>query len=374
MELMRSFYKTSSLARNGIFLLVSMFVLLVAGAVFIPSFKYDDNSEQVYTLKGVNFKYNDAPFVSHFFNSIKANDGYLCIGTSETSPIDGGNYYDFLNNDPDLDMKFSLSAGAGRTCGTYIPVFLEHKEEVKGLKIIYLINPVYWGSNVSKVRKDYWSRYSNYGLAASVDLTEAEETKYYTPVNDYFDALNIAEKAAYTLEYWIRNARRHYFNDLTFLLKPEKYKTQQNYFPATKRALDTYPHFGEIDVQKIDTVKNIAHDFHNPEWFKSIDLNENHRYNELSSFIDLCNDLGIEATFIVGNYNERFIKHYDPGSLSPYVEVTQKVKAMLNEKGADYIDATDLSNVPGAFRDHQHHSNYGAYLIYRKIKNHIIHE
>ena len=55
--------------------------------------------------------------------------------------------------------------------------------------------------------------------------------------------------------------------------------------------------------------------FTNKSWFKPIDKASNYRYEELTSFIKLCESLGIKATFIVGPYNERFITQYDPKSL-----------------------------------------------------------
>lgn len=373
MKLMYAFYKTSSLARNGIFLLVSAVVLLIAGVLFIPKFKWEQTSKQVYSMPGINLKYDDSPFVSHFLKSIKANSGYLILGTSESSSLEDGNYYDYLNADTSIKPSFSVLAGAGRTCGLYIPVFLKHKEEVKGLKIIYLVNPVYWGSNLSKVNKEYWSRYSNYGYSSSIQLSE-EESFFYQPVEVYYNKLNPFEKVTYTMEYWIRGARERYFNHLTYMLNPKKYEEEISYINKGSHKLSDYPLFGQIETEKIDTTLGHVYKFHNPEWFNSIDLNEDYRYQELSTFIDLCQYLQIDATFIVGPYNERFIKHYDGGSLSPYVDVTKKLKAMLEEKNADYIDVVDISNKPGAFIDHQHHSSYGGYLLYEKIKQHLKNE
>ncbi len=368
MKLMHTFYKTSSLARNGIFLLVSVVVLL--GVLFIPDFKWKETSRQVYSIPGINLKYDDEPFVSHFFKSIKANDGYLILGTSESSSLKGGNYYDYLNSDIEVRESFSVLAGAGRTGGLYIPLFINHKKEVKGLRVIYLINPVYWGSNLSQVNKEYWSRYSNYGYSSGIELSEKEKA-FYQPVQEYYDKINLFEKATYTIEYWIRNVREPYFNHLTFLLNPKKYEERITYVKKGAKDLSAYPLFGQIDTEEIDTSRSHAFNFHNPDWFKSVDLKGDYRYEELSAFVDLCQYLDIQATFILGPYNERFIKHYDVGSLSPYVDVTQKLKTMLEEKGADYIDATDISQAPGAFIDHQHHSSYGGYLLYQKIKQHL---
>ena len=45
---------------------------------------------------------------------------------------------------------------------------------------------------------------------------------------------------------------------------------------------------------------------------------------------------------------------------------------VLDEEGANYIDCTDLSTVPGVFEDWQHHTSYGAYLMYQKIKSYVL--
>lgn len=371
MNWIRDFYKTSALASNGIFLLVALVVLLVLGQLFTPKFKSSPVNKQLYTVKGTHLKYNDEPYVSDFFNSIRKNDGYLIMGTSETTNIPDGNYFDFLNADSTIKEQFSVLGGAGRTCGIYIPVFLANKEYVRGLKIIYYINPGYWGHNLSTVQKAYWGRYSNYGLAKDVELTNEQLVKYYEPVQGYFDKLNFFEKQAFGLEYQLRSLKYMYFNDLRLKLFPEEYERELVFVPARKSDLNEFRNFGQIDVEQIDTIINTKYSFHNPEWFASIDLKADYRYKELSAFVDLCTDLGIEATFVVGPYNERFIKDYAPGSLSPYIDVTDNIKTLLEEKGIDYVDASIISNEPGIFRDVAHHSSYGAYLIYQQIKEHL---
>ena len=159
---MNQFYKTSVLAKYGRFIGVSLVVLLVVSKWVIPEFKAESAQKQIYTLKGTHTKYNDPEF-AHFIESIKQNNGYLCLGTSESTELVGGNYYYFLSRDQDLP-QFSMLSGAGRTCGIYAPLFLHNKALVKGMKLIYIINPVYWRNDLSRVNKPYWKRYSNYGL------------------------------------------------------------------------------------------------------------------------------------------------------------------------------------------------------------------
>ena len=99
-------------------------------------------------------------------------------------------------------------------------------------------------------------------------------------------------------------------------------------------------------------------------------MNETDTYRdmELTSFIQLCKKLGIKATFVIGPYNERFIQQYNPESLAGHQRVVQKIKQLLIDQNVNYIDATELSPVAGAFVDHQHYSSYGAYRIYQIMK------
>ena len=371
MQFIKKTYKTSSLSRNGVFILISLLVMFLLGSILIPSVSGDIGDEQLFTLDGENIKYNDNEQVSQFLESIKFNNGYLCLGTSESSILDDGNYYDFLNNDPGLSPRFSILYGAGRTCGIHIPMLLNNKELVSSLKLIYFINPVYWREDLCEVQKVYWNRYTNYGMCKRISLSEQEHEKYFKEVDAYFEKLNPIEKTILSSEYWLRRVRKSYFQDLIYLLNPENLANQLQVIDNDKIDLSSFNTFGKIDAEKIDTVWNIRYDFKNKEWFKPINEGVNYRYKELVSFINLCKDLKIQATYLVGPYNERFITHFDAKSLDAYKKTVLKIKEVLAREKTSFIDASDISNVPGAFIDHQHHSSYGAYLIYKKIKSYI---
>jgi hypothetical protein len=153
MKLINDIYKTKNLAEYGRFISFCLIALIVIGPFVIPKFT-PNSSKQLLSINGNHLKYDDKAIVSDFFNSIKSNDGYLFLGTSESTSIKfGGNYYNFLNDDPGLKVKFTILAGAGRTCGKYIPIFLNHKEDVKSLKIFYYINPVYWREDLCNPNK-----------------------------------------------------------------------------------------------------------------------------------------------------------------------------------------------------------------------------
>ena len=113
------------------------------------------------------------------------------MGTSESSDLEGGNYYNFLNADTMLHSRFSILAGAGRTCGIYIPLLLQHRDEVDSMQIIYLINPAYWRTDLCEVNMEYWNRYTNNAMIHHLKLTENENQEYFKPVQAYLTKLNL---------------------------------------------------------------------------------------------------------------------------------------------------------------------------------------
>lgn len=369
MNFIQSFYKTKNLANNGIFISISLVVLMLIG-IFIPNTQPRKFSTQIYTLNGFNTKYNDKSEVSDFLLSIKNNNGFLVLGTSETTSINGGNYYDFLNHDKDIPgKKFSVLAGAGRTCGIYIPLLLHHRNELDSLQLIYFINPVYWRENLCKVDLGYWNRYSNYKMANNLDLSQQELNDFFGPVQAYNDKLNLSSKTLSYLEKSLRSFRKNYFNDLRYYLFPKQYKAQFNFMSKSKIDYTKDLKYGKIDYELIDSNWNISKAFSNKEWFKPINKSENYRYEELTSFVKLCKELGIKATYVVGPYNELFIRNYAPEDLAAHEQTAQNIKQILLSHDANFIDATDISTATGSFIDHQHHSSYGAYLIYQKLKS-----
>ena len=207
-------------------------------------------------------------------------------------------------------------------------------------------------------------------MAKSLNLTDKEKETYFKPVQAYFNKLSVLEKAFFNFDYWSRNKRQAYYQNLRYLLMPEEFGKSHAYIKKNKIGLEKYPKRGKVDYEKMDTVWNVLKTFKHNESVEPINKNENYRYKELRAFIRLCRDLNIQATFVVGPYNERFMQS-QPQNLEDYKNVTINVKALLEAENASFIDATDISGTAGAFKDYQHHSSYGAYLIYNKIKNYL---
>ncbi|MBU0489283.1 MAG: hypothetical protein KKA07_04365 [Bacteroidetes bacterium] len=364
-------YRTSNLSKYGLFLFVVLLVFVVAGPLLIPRFHGKISNQQIANINGNHFKYNDEPQVSQFLQSIKSHNGYLVLGTSESGDIASGNYYNFLNNDTDITPRFSVLSGAGRTCGMHIPMFLNHRDESRGLKVIYLINPAYWRANLCVTNKEYLTRYLNYNMCRNMTLSDEERAQFSFPIDAFSERLNIFERLLLSIDYGFRNLRKCYFQDLRYHLNPRLYDNKFNYIPDDKVSLTNYEKFGEINTDEIDTVWNMIYSYTHQGWFRPVNETNENRTSELRAFIAVCKALGIKCTFILGPYNERFINNYSPEALAGYQRLAQNTKELLITEDVDYIDANDISAAPGAFVDHQHHSSYGAYLLYLKIKEHI---
>ena len=104
----------------------------------------------------------------------------------------------------------------------------------------------------------------------------------------------------------------------------------------------------------------------------AVDTAASYRYDELRAMISVCKEHGVDITFVVGPYNKIVFEKLSPEEVPLLGEVCRQIIDICRQENVPYIDATDISSVPGAFQDCQHHSSYGAYLIYLKIKNYVL--
>lgn len=370
MKLLRNIYKTRALSEYGIFIFASLLLLLILGNIFIPEYEVQGVDTQLLKIKGKHFKFNDGPHVSEFIHSVKSNDGYICMGTSESTPLRDGNYYEFLDQDTSYDKRFSILGGAGWTCGLHMAMLINHSKEVDSLKIIYFINPVYWRSELAGFRKSYWTRYLNYGTYKHTLKNMEGHDGFASISSGYIKELNPAEKLLFQTENWFRLIREPFFRDLRYWLSPEQYLEDLEYFATEKRSFSAFENFGTIDTSYLDTNWNVTHEFMGRTWLNPI-ADDTYRDAELKAFIDLCEELEVDVTFILGPVNEIFIEKYHPPYLQGYLNVLIHIRQLLTEEKVDFIDASDLGKIPASFIDNQHHSSYGAYLIYQKIKTHL---
>lgn len=369
MKSLRYIYKTKTLREYGIFILSALVLVFILGNIFIPSYPVQDVDEQLLSLKGKYLKYDDGPHVQEFLRSVKRNGGYICMGTSESTSLRDGNYYEFLDQDTSIAARFSILGGAGRTCGLHMPMIINHLEDIDSLRLIYFINPVYWRSELNHFDKGYWKRYLNYGLYREMVASTGQDG--FTKISARYNAVtNPFEKMLYRFEYYARKWRKPFFHDLRYLLSPSKYLGDLDYSESKKEGTGQFDFFGRIDTAYLDTSWNVSHEFMGRTWLNPI-VDNSYRSDELKAFIRLCRDAGADVTYVLGPVNEIYIAKYHPPYLDGYQSVLDHIASILQEEQADWIDMTYLGNIPGSFIDNQHHSSYGASLIYRDIKIHL---
>ena len=349
--------------------MLALIVILVSGNIFIPSYEAQHLDKQLLKIKGKHLKYSDSPHVKDFLLSVKNNDGYICMGTSESTPLRDGNYYEFLDQDTSYETRFSILGGAGWTCGLHMPMLLQHKNEVRSLKLIYFINPVYWRSELNGFDKGYWNRYLNYSYYKEV-LKHDEDALLHNISLEYSQELNTGQKFLSWMEYHIRKLRKPFFQDLRYYLFQGDYKSDLAFLAEEKTGFNAFEYFGTIDTTYLDTNWNISHEFKGRTWLNPM-IDNDYRTKELRSFIHLCNLLEVEVTYVLGPINERYIKKYHPPYLEGYQNTLGMLASVLRSEDVDWIDLTYLGSVPGSFIDNQHHSSYGAYFIYQDIKKHL---
>lgn len=369
MKWINNIYRTKNLRDHGLFILISLIVVVTVGNLFIPDYPVQEIDAQVLKMKGKYFRYDDAPHVSEFIASVKRQEGYICLGTSESTTLRDGNYYEFLDQDTSYDTRFSILGGAGRSCGIHMPMLLKHQEEVRSLRLIYFINPVYWRSELNHFDKGYWTRYVNY-QAYNNALSLDHQALLEDISKEYAEELNYGEKFLHIAEYFLRKLRKPFFHDLRYLINPNSYTNDLEYLAEAKEGFDRFDYFGQIDTSYIYTSWNITHEFEGRKWLNPM-IEDEYRSTELKNFIKLCDDLGVEATFILGPVNEIFIRKYNPSYLERYQSTVNKIRFILHDNDVDFIDLSYLGSVPGSFIDNQHHSSYGAFLIYKEIKKHL---
>ena len=369
MKLLKHIYKTKTLSEYGVFLFIALLLILLLGNIFIPEYRVQNIDAQLLKIKGKHFKFDDDPHVAEFIRSVKSNNGYICMGTSESTPLRDGNYYEFLDRDTSYATRFSILGGAGWSCGIHMAMLLNHQEEVDSLKLIYFINPVYWRSELNGFKKGYWTRYLNY--SAYRHTVRGNMAQGFSEIsNEYSEVLNPGEKFLFIMEYWLREIRKPFFRDLRYWLFPEEYEQDLSFPVQEKKDLQEYAWFGKIDNTYIDTSWNVTYEFKTRNWLNPI-IDNDYRNRELIAFISLCNELNVNVIFILGPVNEIYIRKYHQPYYEGYMQAVAGIRDILDREGVDYIDATELGNIPGSFMDNQHHSSYGAYLIYQKIKTYI---
>lgn len=364
---MRKMYNMKVLAWMGSVVLASVLAFLLL-AWLIPPFKAPEPSRQLFTIRHQELRDNNPLYTDLFLQSIKHNNGYLVLGTSESNNLTEGNYYDFLNADTALNIGFSVVAGAGRTPCTYFPL-IQSNENVRGLKVIFTINPRYWCTPYARSNKHYFGRY-----VSTAEYKRANRSKNKL-VNDILKInrphVPLVNRIGDGMCLFLDRLRRKYYQDLVFDLKPDKFCRSLHYLERQKR-LDEYPGFGKLDSTQYDFEHNVAKGYNVNENIFAVDTSVTYRYDELRAMISVCKEHGVDITFVVGPYNKLAFEKASPGEVPLLDEVCHHIMDLCRQENVPYIDATDMSDMPGVFKDIQHHNSYGAYFIYLKIKDYVL--
>jgi len=337
-------------------------------ACLIPTFRAPKVSKQLYTIRHQDLRDNNALYTDLLLNSIKANDGYLILGTSESNARAKGNYFDFLNADTSIHCGFSVIAGAGRTPCTYFPL-IQSNANIKGLKVIFFLNPSYGCNKLASSNVDYFHRYVSYTVYSHANKPNNQDVENILKANSGLHS--ILNRVGDALSYYLDKFRRKYYQDLAFRADNAKFYESltlldSNMVCKCPKSCDR----PEADQYNYQLNVGASFDVHSYTLWPHPE--ESYRYDELRTMIRLCKERGVDIVFVAGPYNSIAYQKVHPSELPKIQEVSKKMLQVLEEEGAEYVDCTDLSTVPGVFADWQHHTSYGGYLIYQKIRDYVL--
>lgn len=360
-------YKLKVLAWIGVTVLVALLFWMVL-ACLIPTFRVNRFEKQLYTIRHQDLRDNNVLYTDLLLKSIKSHDGYLVLGTSESNPRTKGNYYDFLNADTTLHCGFSVIAGAGRTPCTYFPL-IQSNENVKGLKIIFFLNPSYGCGKLASSNVDYFNRYVSPTIYRLSNKPKNQSIDSILKKNE--DNILIFDRIGDYFGYHIEKMRRKYYQDLRFKLDDEKFLGNLIWLDSAK--VTSLPHnCARPDSNRYNYKLNVSANFNVHSYTLWPHPEESYRCDELRTMIRLCRERGVAIVFVAGPYNHIAYSKVHPAELPKIQQVSKNMLRVLEEEGAAYIDCTDLSTVPGVFEDWQHHTSYGATLIYQKIRDYVL--
>ncbi len=322
---------------------------------------------QFLDVSAANVRKNDAYF-HKFLENIKLNKGVLILGTSESGPLNGYNYTELLNSDPNMKTAFSTFYGAGRFCDMYLPLIAESPELWKNLKILVFVNPTYWRQGLNEPSETYQTRYLDVSLVeASRKKLKAYDFDYL--LGDVHASLRLSRLDRID-DYLEKNIESLYYNNLNSYFNPVA--NVYGFFNG-KKEIEFNAFRLESLKQEIDSTYNASFPFleKNREnlVFPPLDSIPDYRFRSLEAFIKICKDKNIRARFVIGPYNGVMADYLNvSNTISEYKKLRLDLLEFFESRNQKIIDLTDLSSVNHTFIDVQHHSAYGGYLIYKRIK------
>jgi len=364
---MEKLYRLKNLAIVGVIALAAVVFWLVV-AVCIPTFRAPETTAQLYTIRHQDLRDNNPLYTDLLSESIQRNNGYLVLGTSESNPRPKGNYYDFLNADTSLHTGFSVIAGAGRTPCTYFPLIQSNKH-VRNLKVIFFLNPSYGCGKLASSNVDYFHRYVSSTVYSHANKPKNQDVDRIFKAN--LGVHSILDRVGDEMSYFFDRIRRKYYQDLAFRMDSSNFYHSLDWLDSAK--LSNLPQkCARPDASRYNYQLNVGAGFDVHSYTLWPHPEESYRYDELRTMIRLCKERGVDVVFVAGPYNSIAYQKVHPSELPKIQEVSKKMLQVLEEEGAAYVDCTDLSTVPGVFADWQHHTSYGGYLIYQKIRDYVL--
>lgn len=336
--------KMKTTAQLGSIAILLLAILLALGAFLPPYMPTDSPSGPLRLRSGLPFKYSDTTLTGRFARSLRGHNAILCLGTSETTTLKGGNWPDFLGSD---NRRTTVLAGAGRTAGVHLPWMAEVSASLRGLTCVFYLNPVYWNEALGRVEPEYWLRYTTPQLQEIPQAVRADLS--------FVDLIHPAPL--------LRSARRPWFQDLRWNLWPEEFDAAFAPLEPWRGTPPTAPD------PAVDLERGALKSFHHEDWFSPARAPENtaFRDQELLDFIAACDAWGVDLTIVLGPANLPFIRHHAPEAEPASERLQQHLRELLKTSGVRFVDASDIGETPGAFNDHQHISSYGAALIAKRL-------
>lgn len=367
---MKEVYRLRFLAwMGGVVMAAVAFWLVVA--LLIPTFRAPQCPEwdgQLYTIRHQELRDNNLLYTDLLLTSVKRNGGWLVLGTSESNARPKGNYYDFLNTDTSLRCGFSVIAGAGRTACTYFPL-IQSNRHVRGLKVIFFLNPSYGCGKLAYSNVDYFPRYVSSTVYRESNRPVNQDVDHILKVNQ--PTVAWGDKLGDWLACHTDRLCRKYSQDLVFALNPGKFGETLTWLDSA-RVSKLPQSCGRPDSIRYNYGLNVGASFDVHSYTLWPHPESSYRTDELRTMIRLCKERGVDIVFVAGPYNAIAYRKVHPQELPKIQRVSADMLKVLDEEGANYIDCTDLSSAPGVFADWQHHTSYGAYLIYQKIKDYVL--
>ncbi len=322
-----------------------------------------------------HLKNNDAYF-HQFLHSIRNNKGVLILGTSESTSLDGINYWAWLNADPDLTTQFSTFSGAGRFAEVYFPLIASSPEAWRGLEVLVFVNPTYWRLGLSrrntKSNKTYLNRYLSPEVVVGAQL-QLEALQLYAPFFEAEFGGHPILRTKYALDQWVdQEWRSMFYRQLRSQWRTPKWDYSN--LTSDKSLIE------RGDATFLDSLKQLI----DPEFncspayvaltqgapkMPALDTVSTFRMQALEGMIQLSREYGIQTTFLLGPYNGTLAKAGGSPELQrDYEHLMQELRTLFESHQQPYIDLGHLSHENHTFRDVQHHSHYGGYRIYQEIK------